>query len=641
MVKRYLELRSLDAALRLLTASFPAPSRTETVPVTEASGRVVAEPVFAQYSVPEVSVSAMDGIAVRSRETIGASDRTPLSLMHAVRVNTGNVLPPEFDAVIMIEDVWEEGGCYQIRKSAPPRQYVRPAGEDVKQGRLVLPRGHLIRPFDIGALITYGITGVVVLAVRVGIIPTGSELVPFGVRPGPGQVVESNTIMAQVFLSQMGARCTRYPIVADDPDLIRKALQAAVAENDLVLISAGSSAGTRDFTEGVIRSLGDLVFHGVAVKPGKPVMLGNIQGKPVIGLPGYPLAAQTVLREFAAPLLEHWGFAPVPRFRIAARLAQTLTSDPGFDEFVPLFVCRLGNELIATPHGKGGFVQMATVKANGYVHIPAPVEGYEAGTTLEVLLTTDPGSIGRTLIFTGSIDPALEELGGLARNEGLFIQATNPGNTAGISALAGNNCHAAPLVLPVNAPPTAYLPGSLFPHSGVLAFIHIAKIGLGIASRNELHVTDLLHTRFINTPRGTPSRVVLDSLLAKEGIDPRQIDGYLQEVHSPLAVAAAIRDGFADAGICTSGIASAYGFFFLPVAIEDYELVMRKETLSDPRIRKLVSLIRSPDFRAVLEKVGGYNLTRTGSIRVTNGEKSLIPSSVEDLPEAPDYPSSP
>jgi putative molybdopterin biosynthesis protein len=205
MVKRYLELRSLDEALELLTTSFHSPQRTEKVPVMQSTGRVVAVPVYAKYSVPEVNLSAMDGIAVRSRDTIGACDRNPVTLDHFARINTGNIVPPEFDAVIMIEDVWESGDCFQIRRTAAPWQHVRPAGEDIRENRLVLPKGHLIRTFDIGALATYGITSVEVRAVRVGIIPTGSELVSPGVRPGPGQVVESNTIMAQVFLDQMGA----------------------------------------------------------------------------------------------------------------------------------------------------------------------------------------------------------------------------------------------------------------------------------------------------------------------------------------------------------------------------------------------------------------------------------------------------
>jgi len=632
MVKRYLELRSLEEALRLLTTSFPNPRITRRVRLMQSVGRVVAEPVFAKYSVPEVNISAMDGIAVRSRDTIGATDRAPVTLDHFARLNTGNIVPPEFDAVVMIEDTWESGGKFQIRKSASPWQHIRPAGEDVKENKLVLPRGHIIRAFDIGALATFGVTTIEVLSVRVGIIPTGSELVPFGVRPGPGQVVESNTVMAQVFLSQMGADCTRYPIVPDDPDRIRETLRTAVKENDLVLISAGSSAGTRDFTESVIRSLGDLIFHGVAVKPGKPVMLGKIDGKPVLGLPGYPLAAQTVLREFAAPLLESWGFPPAPRFVVNARLGQALVSDPGFDEFVPIFVGRIGEELIGTPHGKGGFAQMSTVKANGYTHIPAPVEGYEAGTLLDVLLTTDPGSIGRTLFFIGTLDPALEELANRAHDKGLFIHATNPGNIPGLLALGSNSCHAAPLVLPARSFLTSYQPLMQFSGAGNLAFIHIATVELGIASLEGFDTKDLTRIRFINTRKDTPSRTVLDTLLASEGIDPLQVNGYLQEVHGPPAVAAAIRNGFADAGICTSSIASANGLRFVPVAHEDYELVVQKEMLADSRFRTLTSLIRSPGYRAALEKIGGYDLSITGTVRGLNGGGTLTPCMPESLP---------
>jgi putative molybdopterin biosynthesis protein len=623
MVKRYLELRSLDEALSLLTTSFPVPQRTEQVPVTQSAGRVVARPVYAKYSVPEVNISAMDGIAVRSRDTLGAGDQSPVTLEHYARVNTGNIVPPEFDAIIMIEDVWENGDKIHIRRSALPWQHVRHAGEDIRENKLILPKGHLIRPFDIGALVTYGITNIEVLAVRIGIIPTGSELVPLGVRPGPGQVVESNTVMAQVFLSQMGAHCTRYPIAPDEPDIIQKTLHTAVEENDFVLISAGSSAGTRDFTESVIRSLGDLVFHGVAVKPGKPVMLGKVKGKPVLGLPGYPLAAQTVLREFAAPLLESWGFAPAPHYPVTVRLAHPLVSDPGFDEFVPIFVGRIGTTLIGTPHGKGAFAQMATVKANGYTHIPAPVEGFETGTLLEVMLTTDPGSINRTLILTGSLDPALEHLAGLAHDEGLFIHATNPGNISGILALGSCSCHAAPLVLPAQSLLATYQPLIRFPESGDLVFIHIARVELGIASADGLGIADLPLARFINTRKETSSRSVLDALIAAHGIDPSEVNGYLQEVHGPQAVAVAIRNGFADAGMCTSSIAHASGLQFVPVAHEDYELAVRRELLDDNRIRLLVSIIRSSQFRAILEKTGGYDSSLTGTIRRLDSKNTL------------------
>ena len=632
MVNRYLNLISLEQALSILKTSFQAPTRTEKIPITQAVGRVVATPAYAKYSVPEVNISAMDGIAVRSRDTLGASDAKPVTLTEFARVNTGNIIPPSFDAVIMIEDTWESGGEFQIRKSAAPWQHVRPAGEDVKENKLVLPRGHIIRAFDIGALATYGITDIDVLTVKVGIIPTGSELVRLGVRPGPGQVVESNTVMAQVFLTQMGAHCTRFPIVPDDPNIIRETLISAIKDNDLVLISAGSSAGTRDFTECVIRSLGDLIFHGAAVRPGKPVMLGNVNGKPVLGLPGYPLAAQTVLREFAAPLLESWGLIPAPRLPVKVRLGQTLVSDPGFDEFVPVFIGRIGNILYGIPHGKGAAVQMATVKANGYTHIPAPVEGYEDGTELEAFLTTDPGMIDRILIFTGTVDPALEELAGLAHNKGLYIHASNPGNTAALLALGSKTCHAAPLSLPARSLFSSYQAFFRNVPAGDVVFVHIASIELGVASQEGLGLKDLTRVRFINTKRGSPAREVLDTLLAAEGVDPSEVNGYLQEVHGPPAVAAAIRNGFADAGMCTSSLARANGLNFVPVAHEDYELAIHREMLEDPRIRTLVSLIQSPGYRALLVKTGGYDTSLTGTIRGLNSENTLTPCSPGSLP---------
>ena len=615
MVKRYLELIALEKAVSLLKA-FPAPDRTETVPVTGSLGRVVAVPVYAKYSVPEVNLSAMDGIAVRSRDTIGAGDQSPVTIAHYARVNTGNIVPPEFDAVIMIEDTWESGDGFRIRKSAAPWQHIRPAGEDIRENRLVLPRGHEIRAFDIGALATYGITQIEVRTADVGIIPTGSELVPLGVRPGPGQVVESNTIMAQVFLDSMGARCTRYPIVSDNPELIAGSLERAVRANDLVIISAGSSAGTRDFTAGVISSLGELIFHGVAVKPGKPVMLGKIQGKPVLGLPGYPLAAQTMLREFAAPLLESWGLAPPHRHTVRVRLAQALSSDLGFDEFVPVFVGRIAGECWGTPHARGAGVQMATVKANAYVHVPPMEEGFEAGRELEVFLTTDPGSIDRTVILTGTIDPALEELANLVHDRGLFIHASSTGNIGALAAVRRRSCHAVSLslpALPAGEEGCRFLARHLPP--GGLVLVNIADIELGIVSVDGITADALQGARWINTRRDTPTRIVFDALLGARGIDPSSVNGYHQEVSGPQAVASAVKNGFADAGMSTSGIAVAAGLRFVPVAHEQFELAFRHEMLADPRVGTLVSLVGSGEFRSILEKTGGYGTGQTGKIR--------------------------
>jgi putative molybdopterin biosynthesis protein len=623
MVNRYLTLTPLEQALSILKTSFQVPAGLEVVPITSAVGRVIAVPVYAKYSVPEANLAAMDGIAVRSADTIGANDQAPVTLDRFVRVNTGNIVPPEFDAVIMIEDTWEDGSSFQIRKSAPPNQHIRPAGEDIRKGQLVLPVGHQVRPFDTGALATYGITHVEVRSVRVGIIPTGSELVPLGVRPAPGQVVESNTIMAQVFLSSMGACCRRYQIIRDDPELIANALEEAVKENDLVIISAGSSAGTRDFTAGVIRSLGDLLFHGVAIRPGKPVMLGKISGKPVLGLPGYPLAAQTVLREFAAPLLESWGFAPAQQHTVMTRISQALTSDPGFDDFIPVYVGRVGTACWGVPQSRGSGVQMATIRANGYTHVPSRLEGYEADSEIEVILTTDPARIDRTVLLSGLLDRSLEDLANIIHEQGLFLHAGSLGTTESLLALRKKACHAAPISLP----PDPMLPECPFlsqnmPMEG-LAFVHIATIVTGIASYGSTTIEDLLAKRWVNAKRDTTSRFLFDSFLSSHGLDPERIDGYRREVSGHASAIRAIADGTADAGICTAGAASAAGLSFIPLGYERYGLAVHPALLPDRKIASLISVIRSPEFRRLLAGYPGYDLSSTGMLQMVSEDRTI------------------
>ncbi|MGD0534297.1 MAG: molybdopterin biosynthesis protein [Methanoregula sp.] len=624
MVKRYLSLVTFDEALHLLKTSFAIPVRTELVHVTRSLGRVVVEPVYARYSVPEVSLAAMDGIAVKSRDTFGASDQAPVTLNDFARVNTGNIVPSRFDAVIMIEDTWEVEDKFQVRKAATPWQHVRPAGEDIREGRLVLPKGHQIRAFDIGALATYGIVELKVNTFNVGIIPTGSELVPLGVRPGLGQVVESNTVMAQVLLDSMGAHCTRLPIVRDDPDLIEEALRTAARENDLVIVSAGSSAGTRDYTAGAIAAIGELLFHGVAVKPGKPMMLGKIYGKPVIGLPGYPLAAQSVLREFAVPLLEYWGLAPLTKYSVKVKLATPLSSDLGFDEFVPVSVGRIGNQYWGMARSRGTVVQMSTIRSNGYTHIPASVEGYDAEHELKVYLTTDPANIERTLIFSGAIDPILEELGNIAHDQGLFIHTGSAGNTGAILSLKRNSCHAAPMSLPAFSLLRDCRFIQPYLQSLDLVFVNIATQEQGIASAKEISPDALDAVCWINSRKDTPARSLFDSLLSTHNLTPLRIRGYGNEVATPGAVAAAIRAGQADAGICSKGLAESHDLMFLPVAQEQYELVMQREMLDDPRIVTLISLIKSPEFKAHLDQTGAYCTTQTGRIRSMSSDNIEI-----------------
>ncbi len=616
MVKRYLTVTSLSDALSLLRTGFACTPARELVPLVASVGRVTAEPIFARYSVPEVHLAAMDGIAVISRQTRGAGEQHPVTIKQAVRVNTGNVVPPEYDAVIMIEDVQIDHGEFIIRKAAPSWQHIRPAGEDIGESEMALPSGHRIRPHDTGALAAYGITEVPVLTVRIGLIPTGSELVSHGTRPAPGQVVESNTVMAEAMLGALGATCTRYPMVKDNPADIKKILEQAVRENDVVIISAGSSAGTKDFTADVIAELGEVLVHGIAIKPGKPAIIGRINTKPVIGMPGYPLSALTVLRELVTPLVHVFGL-PVSSFgTVDARLTVSISKDIGSDEFILCSLGQVGDSWVLTPLSRGAGVQMSAVRSNANLKIPAGVEGYEAGKIVPASLTVSRAEAEKALLVTGSHDPLIDYLADLLQKKEIGLHSTHVGSMGGIFSLKKNECHAAPMHLlaengDYNIPYLKkYLPGE------DIILLCVAERQQGIVSRTGIGFDDLVQHSFINRQRGSGTRMLLDHELKLWGISHDALQGYEREVTTHLAVALAVKTGEVDAGMCVYSAAKALGLPFKTVATERYEIAIRREHLDDPRVVELCAAVTSPEFKEIMDRLGGYDTRETGVRRV-------------------------
>ncbi len=615
-MKRYLSLTSLREVHDLIVREFPARQVTRTVHLEQAVGRITAMPLFAGYSVPEVHLAAMDGIAVRSEDTWGAGEQNPVTLNDFSRVNTGNVIPAGYDAVIMIEDVRMAGNAAIIRKAASSWQHVRPAGEDIAESEMIVPSGHRIRPHDIGALAAYGIIEVPVLTASVGIIPTGTELVPAGIRPLPGQVVESNTVMADAWLTSIGATCRRYPPIPDDPGQIRKAIGHAVAENDVVIVSAGSSAGTRDFTAQVIAELGEVMVHGVGIKPGKPAIIGRVGLVPVIGMPGYPLSALTVLREIIVPLLSRFGL-PIPDPEIlSAELTATLHSEVGTCEFVLLSIGMIRDRWVAVPLSRGSGVQMSGVRANAFFRIPEDLEGHEAGETVPVELLVPRSQAASALLVTGSHDPSLDYLAELVRTAGFSLHSSHTGSMGGILSLKRSSCHAAPMHLlspddgEYNIPfLQKYFPGE------EMSLVCIAEREQGIVSRDRLSLADLPGHSFVNRQKGSGTRLLLDYQLRELAIDPGSIPGYDRELTTHIGVALAVKTGEAEAGMCVYSAAKALGLPFVPVGTERYELAFRTGDDSDPRIRALVHAIASPEFREILSHLGGYTTRETGVLR--------------------------
>ena len=251
----------------LAQADALTPPKPERIPIQDALGRITAEPVWAARSVPHYDASAMDGVAVRSADTVGASETSPLILAlpdQAAWVDTGDPVPDEFDAVIMIEVVRRlDDSTIEIRATVPPYNHIRPLGEDIVESELLLPQNHRLRPADLGACAAAGVTEISVRPEpTVAIIPTGNELVDIADDPKPGDIVEFNSVVLASMIEEWGADPTRLPPVPDDPEVLRIAISETVGQFDIVLVNAGSSAGSEDYTAGCVEQLGDLVIHG-------------------------------------------------------------------------------------------------------------------------------------------------------------------------------------------------------------------------------------------------------------------------------------------------------------------------------------------------------------------------------------------
>jgi putative molybdopterin biosynthesis protein len=627
-------IRDVPAAEALLAwreacAAAGCPERVDAVRLAlhDAVGRVTAEPVWATRSSPSFDASAMDGIAVRAAQTVGASESTPVLLDPAdhVVLDTGDPLPEGFDAVVMREHVHvDDAGRAELRAAVAPYQHVRSIGEDVSATELLLPEGHRLRPVDVAAA---GAAGAVdVLGRRrpvFGVRPTGDDIRRVGTDPAPGVILDTNSLMLAAQAEAAGCEAWRGEILPDDPDRIAAAVRDAADRADLVLICAGSSAGRDDHTASVVARVGTLAVHGVAVRPGHPVVLGAAEATPVIGVPGYPVSAALTFEIFAAPLLAALqGAAPVEGPRARARVARKLASPMGMDDWVRVRVGRVGGELVATPLPRGAGVLTSLVRADGLLVVPAGLEGHHAGEPVEIRLLRGVGEIDRTILAVGSHDLVLDLAASKVRaaDPAATLASSNVGSLGGLVALRDGLCHIAGSHLldpETGAYTLPYVDRVLGGRDvAVVRLVHREQ-GLIVAPGNPLGlagIDDLARPglRYVNRQRGAGTRVLLDHELRRRGIAADAVAGYAREEHTHLAVAATIAAGRADAGLGVLAAARAFGLDFVPVTREPYDLVLAAETLEDPVTEVLWTLLADPAFRAAVEELGGYGTEEMG-----------------------------
>ena len=608
----------------------------EDAPLTapDIVGRITAWPVWAVASSPHYDAAAMDGIAVRAADTVGATETRPVALdvgSQALWVDTGDPMPAGTDAVVMIEHVQRDPadpGTVRVSDPVAPWQHVRPLGEDIVATELVLPENHRITPADLGACAAAGLTTVPVRRrPRVTIIPTGDELAPIGAPRRPGDVPEFNSLILAALIRQWGGEPVVRQPVPDDFDAISEAVAEGLASSDVVAINAGSSAGDADYTASVIESLGTLQVHGIAVRPGHPVALGVASGKAVMGVPGYPVSAALTAELLLLPLLERLLGSSLPaRRRINASMTRKVVSPTGEDEFLRVAVGRVGDKMIATPVQRGAGVVMSLVRADGMVRIARHTEGVDAGAEVEVELLRPLEEVENTIVAIGSHDLALDLMRSFLRrgNPSVNLASAHVGSLGGLLALRRGEAHVAGCHLldtETGEYNTSYVRRYL-PDTPVAIVRLVGRTqGLMTAPGNPLNIASLEdlqrpEVRFVNRQRGSGTRVLLDYRLRQMGAAPDEIVGYQREEYSHLAVAAAVSGRSADTGLGVLSAARALELEFVPLLNEEYDLVIPTEHYESGHLQPLLELLAAPDFRLAVDDLGGYDVSRMGELRM-------------------------
>ncbi len=630
----YLKKKSLEEAKTILTSELLKLIHlgTEMIPTIHALNRVTAEPLYAKISSPPFHCAAMDGIAVKADGTYGATEESPKSLLinkEALFINTGNPIPPEMDAVIMIEDVHLiDSERLEIREAAYPWQHVRAIGEDVIATEMVFPENHKITSYDLGALLACGHQEIKVKKKpRVLIIPTGSELLETEQtdlnQNVPAGIIESNSYVLSGLIIEDGGDPVRHPIVKDDPLKIKDALLSNYEGIDLILIIAGSSAGSEDYTRSIIEESGEVFVHGISMMPGKPTLMGRFKDRPIIGIPGYPVSAIIAYEELVRSLLYQSLHLMKPdRPKIKVFPTRKIPSKLGTEEFLRVKVGKLGEKFFATPLPRGSGVITSLTKADGIIRIPMLSEGLNENEATEVELLRPVEEILKTVVMVGSHDLTLDILANLLGKfyPPIFFSSHPVGSLGGILAIKNGICDMAGLHL-------------LDPETGEYNFPYLRHYLKGIAVR-VIHLVyreqglivqrgnpkgmkgleDLLRKdiTFINRQKGSGTRILLDHTLKTLLLEPSQIQGYEKEEYTHMAVASTVASGIADAGLGILPAARAMDLDFIPIAKERYDLVIPSIHFEDEKIQRVIETIRSNEFKKMVSQMGGYDVSRTG-----------------------------
>ncbi len=629
----YLNTVTIEEALhKIKNAINPVKAMgSETVPAENAAFRVTAEPIWARYSSPTFHSAAMDGVAIKAEKTFQAREGNPVSLIKGKdykEVNTGNAMPVDTDCVVMVEKiVQQDSETILVEYPAFPWQNVRRVGEDIVATELLIPQNHELSPYDIGALLSAGIWDVKVRSkVRLHIIPTGNEVLDFTVKPEPrpGQVVESNSQILMSMARQWQCEADRTPPVPDDQAKLRKALQSALdSPAQIIVIGAGSSAGTKDYTKAIMEESGTVLVHGIKAMPGKPTLIGFAGNKIIIGAPGYPVSSVVCFEQIIRPLV-YWlsgRHQPSPEM-IDARLTRKVPSRPGMEEFLRLSVGRIDDAYVATPLSRGAGMITTMTRAQGITRISQDLEGLAMDKTIRVQLLKPKKELERVLVIVGSHDNTIDLLANelMGIENPVHLASTHVGSMGGITAVKTRSAHIAGMHLfdpeknDYNFPfLEKYAPGLKYRlinlavrHQG---FIVPAGNPENIRTVHDIARKDIT---FVNRQRGAGTRILLDHHLQQAGISPSSVNGYDNEEFTHMSVAVNVLSGSASCGLGIMAAARALNLDFVPLARERYDLLIPDYCFDDPKVQILLNMVLTSRVREKISAMGGYEVELTG-----------------------------
>lgn len=601
---------------------------TEYIDVEKSLNRMSSEAIYANLSAPFYNCSAMDGIAVKSELTFLANEQNIITLEESkdyIVVDTGDPIPKEFDAVIMVEDLLEkEENSVKIIKPAIPWQHVRCLGEDVVEKEMIIPSFHTIRPQDIGSMISGKIDKIQVFKeFKVGIIPTGTELIDRHTTPKIGDIIEFNSRLFEGLVLEYEAVPVIYPIVEDNYEKIKNSVLKALNECDMVLINAGSSQGREDFTYDIIEELGEVCIHGLAIKPGKPAILGKINNKAVVGIPGYPVSAWVVMENIVKTIIRKSIYKEVVKKEIIeATLSKRVMSTLKYEEFVRVKLGLINNQYVATPIKRGAGTITTLVNADGVVRVPQNVEGINEGEKVEIELLKDISKINNTIISIGSHDIVMDIINDELIKDSfgkINLSSTHVGSFQGLLSIRKGESHISPIHLFDVESETYNIPFINKYIDQNVALIKLVKRtqGLIVKKGNPLNIKsikDLVNVRYINRQKGSGTRILFDYLIKKNNIEKSDINGYEREEFTHMSLAKAIDNGDADCGLGVYSAAHIFDLDFIPICEEDYDLLLKEDMLESKYIEHLLSTINKESFRKRVDNLGGYNLKNMGEI---------------------------